>query len=189
MVLRCWLQGQLASLLYPFRQLHASIRRLASRLEADTANCLPMTRLLPRGSQSPLRGTIFFVRLRNVRQLRPGKSVGRRNAAPLQDGGRLRNIALLQNGEQQGSAEQVPNVGQLPSGDRLLGVQVLLNADRRGNVMHRPPQSRPSRRRCRAGRHHRKTPSQLTKLSRVLYAASASQPPFCGSSSLDCFGC
>ena len=41
------------------------------------------------------------------------------NAAPLQNG-RLRNIVLLQNGEQQRSAEQVPNVGRLPSGDRLL---------------------------------------------------------------------
>jgi hypothetical protein len=81
----------------------------------------------------------------------------------------LPNIVLLQNGEQLGSGGQSPNVVRLPSAGRLLGVQVLLNADRRGNAVHGPPQSRRSRKRCRAGRHHRKTRSQLTKLSSVRY--------------------
>jgi hypothetical protein len=85
----------------------------------------------------------------------------------------------------------MPNVGRLPSGDRLLGVQVLLNADRRGNVVHRPPQSR-RRKRCRkryrAGRHHRKTPSQLTKLSRALYTLRFAAT-FLWVLILDGFGC
>ena len=57
------------------------------------------------------------------------------------------------------SAGQVPNVRRLRSGDRLLRVQVLLNADRPGNAAQRTPQSRHRKRRRkrrRADRHHRK---------------------------------
>ena len=85
----------------------------------------------------------------------------------------------LQNDEQPGSVGQARNIVRLRNADRLLGVQVPLNADRPGNFLHRPSRSRRSRKRCRAGRHHRKTPSQLMKRSSGYYTA-ASQPLFVG---------
>ena len=51
---------------------------------------------------------------------------------------RPRNVALLQNDEQPGSGGQARNIVRLRSADRLLGVQVPLNADRPGNSLHRP---------------------------------------------------
>jgi hypothetical protein len=117
--------------------------------------------------------------VRNVR--RPRARPGKGGRQPLQNAEPLRRVMLLPNGAQLGSAGQPLNVARRRSGDRPLGVHLLLKADRPGNPASRARRSR-RRKRCRkrrrADRHHRKIPSLLTRLSRALQVLSLpSLPP------------